>query len=176
MKKFNLSKAADIQPETLLKNKLFHHRYFAKFLSETFFSGSFRTKHPNQPSVIMQPGILLKLFSLTRPFSVTTLLLWKLKARCWLKWLWVKSHFTSWLSRYAWRSNTSLIYNLGQKVGDKFTKLSKIGFSMEFFTTDILQFFNEKRQNLTFGLTAGYSPLNPITSGIFLKLPNFLRS
>ena len=33
----------------------------------------------------------------------------------------------------------ALVYNLGQKVGDKFTKLSKIGFSMEFFTTDILQ-------------------------------------
>ena len=45
---------------------------------------------------------------------------------------------------------------LGQKVGDKFTKLSKIAFSMEFFTTNILQFFNEKRQNLTFGFTAGY--------------------
>ena len=68
------------------------------------------------------------------------------------------------------------IYSLGQKVRDKFIKLSKIGFSMEFFTTDILQFFDEKRQNLTFGLTAGYSPLNPNISGIFLKLPNFLRS
>ena len=45
---------------------------------------------------------------------------------------------------------------------------------MEFFTADILQFFNEKRQNLTFGWTAGYSPLNPNISGIFFKLPNFL--
>ena len=69
-----------------------------------------------------------------------------------------------------------LNFNLGQKVGDKFTKLSKIGFSMEFFTIDILQFFNEKRQNLSFGWTTGYSPLNPNISGIFLKLPNFLRS
>ena len=68
------------------------------------------------------------------------------------------------------------VYNLGQKVGDKITKLSKIGFSMEFFTTDILQFFNKKRQNLTFWLTTGYSPLNPNISGIFLNLPNFLRS
>ena len=42
---------------------------------------------------------------------------------------------------------------------------------MELFTTDILQFFDEKRQNLTFGLAAGYSPLNPSISGIFLKLP-----
>ena len=54
-------------------------------------------------------------------------------------------------------------------------KLSKIGFSMECFTADFLQFFNKKRQNLTFGWTAGYSPLNPNISGIFLKLPNFLR-
>ena len=65
-------------------------------------------------------------------------------------------------------------YNLGQKVGDKSTKLSKIGFSMECFTADFLQFFNKKRQNLTFGWTAGYSPLNPNILGIFLKLPNFL--
>ena len=68
------------------------------------------------------------------------------------------------------------MYSLGQKVGDKLTKLSKIGFSMELFTADILQFFNEKSQNLTFGWTAGYSLLNPNISGIFLKLPNFLRS
>ena len=28
VKKFNLSKAVDIQPETLLKNKFFHHMCF----------------------------------------------------------------------------------------------------------------------------------------------------
>ena len=28
--------------------------------------------------------------------------------------------------------------NLGQKVGEKFTKLSKVGFSMECFTADFL--------------------------------------
>ena len=38
--------------------------------------------------------------------------------------------------------------NLGQKIGDKLTKLSKIGFSMECFTADFLRFFTEKRQNL----------------------------
>ena len=38
--------------------------------------------------------------------------------------------------------------NLGQKVGDKLTKLSKIGFSMEWFTADFLQFFTKKCQNL----------------------------
>ena len=68
------------------------------------------------------------------------------------------------------------MYNLRQKVEDKFTKLSKIGFSTECFTADFLQFFTKKRQNLAFGLTAGYSPSNPRILGIFLKFPNFLRS
>ena len=61
--------------------------------------------------------------------------------------------------------------NLGQGVGDKLTKLSKIGFSMECFTADFLQFFNKKRQNLAFGWMAGYSESNPSISGIFLKSP-----
>ena len=47
-----------------------------------------------------------------------------------------------------WRFLAVLDYNLGQKVGDKFTKLSKIRFSMECFTADFLQFFTKKRQNL----------------------------
>ena len=55
------------------------------------------------------------------------------------------------LNTYFQEHSISNSYNLGQKVGDKFTKLRKIGFSMELFTTDILQFFNEKRQNLTLG-------------------------
>ena len=67
-------------------------------------------------------------------------------------------------------------YNLGQKVGDKFIKLSKIGFSMECFTADLLQFFTKKRQNVAFGWKAGYSPSNSGISGIFLNFPNFLRS
>ena len=64
--------------------------------------------------------------------------------------------------------------NLGQKVGDKFTELSKIGFSMEYFTADLLQFFTKKHQNLAFRWTTGYSPSNPSISGIFLKFPNFV--
>ena len=67
-------------------------------------------------------------------------------------------------------------YNVGQKVGDKFTKLSKIDFSMECFTVDFLQFFAKKRQNLALGWTAGSSPSNPSISGIFLKFSNSLRS
>ena len=68
------------------------------------------------------------------------------------------------------------MYNLGQKVVGKFTKLSKIGFSMKCFTAVILLLFTEKRQNLVFGWLAEYSPSNPSISGIFLKFSNFLRS
>ena len=68
----------------------------------------------------------------------------------------------------------SLLYNLGQKVGDKFTKFSKIGFSMECFTADFLQFFTKKGQNLACGWAAGYLPSNPSASEIFMKFPNFL--
>ena len=50
---------------------------------------------------------------------------------------------------------TCITYNLGQKVRDKLTKLSKIGFSMECFTADFLRFFTKKCQNLAFGWTAG---------------------
>ena len=67
-------------------------------------------------------------------------------------------------------------FSLGQKVGDKFTKLSKIGFSMECFTADFLQLFTKNRQNLAFGWTAEYSPLNPSISGIFLKFNNKVLS
>ena len=63
-----------------------------------------------------------------------------------------------------------------KQFGTKFTKWSKIYFFMECFTVDFLQFFNKKPQKLTFGWTAGYSPLNPNILGIFLKLLNFLRS
>ena len=36
--------------------------------------------------------------------------------------------------------NVSIKYNIGQKVVDKFTKLSKKGFSMECFTADFCNF------------------------------------
>ena len=45
----------------------------------------------------------------------------------------------------------SPLYNLGQKVGDKFTKLSKIGFFMECFTADFLQFLSKNVKILLFG-------------------------
>ena len=40
--------------------------------------------------------------------------------------------------------------NRGQKVGGKFIKLRKIGFSMECFTADFLQFFTKKSSNFGF--------------------------
>ena len=41
--------------------------------------------------------------------------------------------------------NIFINYNLGQRVGDKFTKLNEIGFSVECFTVDFLRLFTEKR-------------------------------
>ena len=73
-------------------------------------------------------------------------------------------------------TNTTILYNLRQKVGDKFTKLSKIGFSMECFTADFMRYFTECCQNLAFLWAAGYSPSKSSISGISLKFPNFLRS
>ena len=64
---------------------------------------------------------------------------------------------------------------LGQKAVDKFTKLSKIGFSMKCFTPDILRFFTEKQQNLAFVWPAEYSSSNPSISKILLKLPILQR-
>ena len=49
-------------------------------------------------------------------------------------------------------------YYLGQKVGDKFMKYSKIGFSMGCFKADFLRFLSEKGQNLVLEWTTGYSP------------------
>ena len=52
--------------------------------------------------------------------------------------------------------NESLFFldNDRLEVGDKFSKLNKICFSMEWFTGHLLQFFTTKRQNLTFRWTA----------------------
>ena len=46
--------------------------------------------------------------------------------------------------------------NNGQKVGDRFTKLNKIGFTMECFAGDFLQLFTKRRQKLVW--TVGYLP------------------
>ena len=88
--------------------------------------------------------------------------------------LW-KNWYLLFVVKYTDGINTFL-YNLGEKVGDKFTKLCKIGFSMQCFTADFLLYCTEKRQNLAIGWTAGYLPSNPSISGILLKfLKSFFR-
>ena len=77
----------------------------------------------------------------------------------------------SWDRGHVMRGST---YNLGQRIVDKFTKLSQIGFSnMKCSTVNILLFFTEKRQRLVFGWPAGYLLSGPSISGIFLSSPNF---
>ena len=80
-------------------------------------------------------------------------------------------------TRYSYKRCNDLekYRNLGRKIVDKFTKLSK-GFSMKCFTADILRFFTENRQNMAFEWSAEYPPSNPCIPGIFLKFPNLIRS
>ena len=56
---------------------------------------------------------------------------------------------------------STLTYNHEQNIVERFTKLSQIGFSLECFTTDFLQFSS----------TIVLSTI-PSLSGIFLKFPN----
>ena len=60
------------------------------------------------------------------------------------------------------------------EIADQFTNLSKIGFYMECFIADVLQFLTEKPQHVAFGWPAGYFPSHPTISGILLKFPNCL--
>ena len=115
-----------------------------------------------------------KITGLNKTWLLKSLAMWKCESRTSLHGV-----------QYTWQPGSVLMfcsyyfkngYNLGQKVGAKFTKLSEIGFLMEFFTTDFLQPFRKKRQNLTFRWAAGCSPSNSSISGIFLKFPNFRRS
>ena len=56
----------------------------------------------------------------------------------------INSFHTFFTQNLAWKlTPVSTPCNLGQKVGDKLTKLSKIGFSMEWFKADFLQFFTK---------------------------------
>ena len=93
-----------------------------------------------------------------------------------------KKHDTliRWSCEITWQTKTIItplaMYNLGQRVADKLTKLSKVGFSMECFTADFLRFFTEKCHNLAFDWMSGYSTSNSSISAIFWKFPNFLRS
>ena len=59
-------------------------------------------------------------------------------------------------------------YNLGKGVTDKFTNLSKIGFSIECFTADFLPFFTKKRQKVVLGCTCHQIQAFPEFSSNFL--------
>ena len=67
-----------------------------------------------------------------------------------------------------------LSYNLGQKVWDKFMKLSKTSFSMKCFTADILWFFTEKCQNLAFWWLATCHQIQAFQG--FLEIPWFPKN
>ena len=66
--------------------------------------------------------------------------------------------------------------NLGQKVGDKLTKIEQICFSIECFTTKFFASFYWKMSKFVFWLVNGYSLSNPSISGTFLKFIIFLGS
>lgn len=68
------------------------------------------------------------------------------------------------------------VCNIGQGVGDSFTELSKIVFSMDCFIPDFLRLFTEGRRNLALGWVSGCSPSGPSISGILLQFPNSIRS
>ena len=63
------------------------------------------------------------------------------------------------------------MYNPGQNIVDRITKVSKKGFSVECFTADFSQFSSS-----TVGWPAGYLPLIPSILWIIMRFPNFLRS
>ena len=65
--------------------------------------------------------------------------------------------------------------NCEQTIGEKFTKLCKIGFSKKSFIADVLQFFTKASQKLPFVWTVGYSTSYSTISGIFLEFNNLLR-
>ena len=60
-------------------------------------------------------------------------------------------------------------YNLRQKIVDKFTKLSDIGFPLECFSTGFLRFSSTKVKICILGGQLGNHLQNPSNSGIILK-------
>ena len=66
------------------------------------------------------------------------------------------------------------VYNLLQKIVDKFTNSSKKGFFCRMVYSWFFAIFLHKCQNLPISWPAGYSPSNPSISGIFIKFANFL--
>ena len=69
-----------------------------------------------------------------------------------------------------WRFLAVLDYNLEQKIGGKFTKLCKIGFSMECFTADLLQFFCQKTSKFCFWVDGWVLAIKPKNFRDFLEI------
>ena len=68
------------------------------------------------------------------------------------------------------------IYNFGQNILDKSTKLINIGFSMEYFTAEFLQFWRTAVKMFLLGSRLVTLLSIPSISEISLKLSNFLSS
>ena len=66
--------------------------------------------------------------------------------------------------------------NLGQNNVDKFTKVSNIGFCMEYFTADFSQFCRTTVKNCLLSCQLKNFTSVPSFPRFSLKFPNFLRS
>ena len=66
--------------------------------------------------------------------------------------------------------NIHFDYNLGQKVGEKFTKLSKTSFSMKCFAAAFLHFFLQKTSKLGFWVGGWVSPIKSEHFRDFLEI------
>ena len=64
----------------------------------------------------------------------------------------------------------TLFYILGRKAGDKFTKLSKIGFSMECFTADFFAIFYRKTSKFGFWVDSWVLAIKSKRFGDFLEI------
>ena len=82
-------------------------------------------------------------------FAENRLAIRKIRMKAGYKSSTVKLHNSQRKMNHTWQNENS--YNLVQNVADKFTKLSKRGFSMDCFTADFLRLFTEKCQNLGLG-------------------------
>ena len=71
---------------------------------------------------------------------------------------------------------SALSYNLGQKIVDRFTKLSKIGFSTKYSVVDSSRFFSTNGKICVLASRLGTDHRKQSISLIFLKLPKSFDS
>ena len=69
-----------------------------------------------------------------------------------------------------WFKNQSWTHNLGQKIGDKFIKLSKKGFSMECVTADFFTIFYQDTSNFGFRVDGWVLAIKPKHFRDFLEI------